>query len=293
VLLARPPQSIRTQPLRRALIAALLSLTPACMPPSWGAGALLHPARHAVGARPTRLFEELDLDGEGVKLRAWWFRAAGSRRGTVVYLHGVADNRGSSVGVADRLLARGFDVLAYDSRAHGESTGDACTYGFHEKRDLARVLDRVEAKPIVVVGSSLGAAVALQAAAIDDRIAAVVAVATFSDLRTVAAERAPFFASKGNVEEAFRIAEREASFKADDVSPVAAAAKLQVPVFVIHGADDRETPPDHSRRVHAALRSPAKLTIVAGAGHNDCLTAAVWQEIDTWLDAVVVTLVGR
>jgi hypothetical protein len=32
-------------------------------------------------------------------------------------------------------------VIAYDSRAHGESGGDACTYGFFEKEDLRRVLD--------------------------------------------------------------------------------------------------------------------------------------------------------
>jgi uncharacterized protein len=265
---------------------ALVCVTPACMPPSWAAAALLHPYRSPVRVRPAGPVEELDLDGDGVKLRAWWFRAVGQKRGTVLYLHGVADNRGSSVGVADHLVHRGLDVLAYDSRAHGESTGDACTYGFHEKRDLARVLDRVEAKPIVVIGSSLGAAVALQAAAIDDRIAGVVAVATFSDLRTVAAERAPFFASWRNIEDAFRIAEREASFKVDDVNPQLAAASVRVPVFVIHGANDRETPPDHSRRVHAALRASAKLAIVPGAGHNDALTAAMWQEIDSWLDAV-------
>jgi hypothetical protein len=65
--------------------------------------------------------------------------------------------------------------------------------------------------------------VALQAAAIDERVATVVATATFSDLRTVAFERAPFFASKGNIEGAFRLAEREAAFKVDEVSPLAAA----------------------------------------------------------------------
>ena len=45
--------------------------------------------------------------------------------------------------MADHFLARGFDVVAYDSRAHGESEGDVCTYGFYEKEDLRRVLDRV------------------------------------------------------------------------------------------------------------------------------------------------------
>ena len=117
---------------------------------------------------PTRPFDAVEFDGAGVKLKGWWFHAP-AKRGTVVYLHGVADNRGSSIGFADHFLARGFDVVAYDSRAHGESGGDTCTYGFYEKEDLRRVIDRVAAKPIILIGTSLGAAVALQEAAMEDR----------------------------------------------------------------------------------------------------------------------------
>lgn len=220
---------------RLLLLAAISAAVVACMPPSWGAGALLHPSRRQVQERPVRAVEEIDLDGQGVKLRAWWFRAEGQRRGTIVFLHGVADNRGSSISIANRFVPKGSDVLAYDSRAHRESTGDACTYGFHEKRDLMRVLDKVDAKPIVLIGTSLGAAVAIHAAAEDDRIDAVVAVATFLDLRTVATERAPFFASKGNVDEALRTAEKRGLFNVNEVSPVFAAARVGVPVLVVRG----------------------------------------------------------
>jgi alpha-beta hydrolase superfamily lysophospholipase len=60
-----------------------------------------------------------------------------------VYLHGVADNRSSAVGVIEWFTPRGFDVIAYDSRAHGQSDGTVCTYGFYEKRDLKGVIDSV------------------------------------------------------------------------------------------------------------------------------------------------------
>jgi uncharacterized protein len=272
--------------LRVLLTTILTLLTTACMPPSWGARALLHPSRRPVTSRPARPVEEMDLAGAGVKLRTWWFRAEGHSRGTVVYLHGVADNRGSSLSVAERLVPEGFDVIAYDSRAHGDSTGDACTYGFHEKVDLKSVLERVRARPIILIGTSLGAAVALQAAPIDSRIAGVIAVATFSDLRTAAAERAPFFASKANIEEALQMAERQAGFDVDQVSPAAAAANIKVPVILIHGAADKETPPAHSRRVYRAIGSSAKLVIVPSSGHNDALTPAVWREIDIWLERI-------
>ena len=89
------------------------------MPPSWGANALLHPQRRPMTRQPNRPADAVAFEGEGVKLQGWWFHA-GAPRGTVVFLHGVADNRGSAVGIADHFVARGFDVIAYDSRAHGE-----------------------------------------------------------------------------------------------------------------------------------------------------------------------------
>ncbi len=76
-------------------------------------------------------------------------------------------------------MREGFDVVADDSRAHGESAGDACTYGYHEKKDLSRVLHPLGIERAILVGGSLGAAVALQAGPGDPRIAAVVSVATW------------------------------------------------------------------------------------------------------------------
>src|SRR5262249_46004832 len=142
------------------------------------------------------------IAGSGVTLAAWRCHASGAPRGTIVYLHGVADNRASAAGWIDRLVAHGFDVVAYDSRAHGDSTGDACTSGHLEKQGLAKVIDPVRATPIVLIGTSLGAAVAIQAAAIDPRVSAVVAAETFSDLRTVAVERAPRFLTAGLIRRA-------------------------------------------------------------------------------------------
>jgi alpha-beta hydrolase superfamily lysophospholipase len=269
-------------------VAALLLGAAACMPPSWGAGALLHPTRHLPKRQPTRAFEAFEWQGAGVPLVGWWFHAApGSARGTVVYLHGVADSRGSSIGIADHFVPMGFDVVAYDSRAHGESGGDACTYGYFEKHDLARVLDRLARAPIIVMGSSMGAAIALQAAAEDARIAAVIAIAPFSDLRTAAVERAPFFASKGNIEDAFHLAEATAHFKVDEVSPVAAAPKIRSPVLLIHGDHDTETPYAHSLRILAALSEPKRLVTIPGGGHRGGLTPDAWRQLDAWLTATL------
>jgi uncharacterized protein len=227
------------------LVASVAAVLAGCMPASWGANALLHPARRAVTLPAPASFEQLTLAGADVMLKAWRLRATPPTRGTLIYLHGVADNRMSGTGIGQRFAEKGFDVIAYDSRAHGESGGEACTYGFFEKQDLVRVLDTIAVRPIVLFGVSLGAAVALQTAALDDRIAAVVAIETFSDLRTVARERVPSLVIDRSFEKALALAEQRAAFQVHEVSPAAAAAQIRVPVLLIHGARDRETLPAH------------------------------------------------
>jgi pimeloyl-ACP methyl ester carboxylesterase len=266
---------------------AAVALATACMPPSWGANALLHPARRPVGAVPVTPHRDVTVESDGLKLRGWLFPAAGAPRHgvTVVYLHGVGDTRASGIGIAGQLVRQGFDVAAFDSRAHGESDGAACTYGFHEKRDLARILDALGARRVVLVGASLGAAVALQEAPEDHRVVAVVAAASFSDLATVARERVRWVATDGQVEDALALAEREGAFQVAAVSPVLAAARIRVPVLLVHGEDDGQTSVAHSRRIFTALAGPKEYRQIPGAGHNDALTRA-WPGVERWIHEV-------
>ena len=263
--------------------------------PTLGAKGILHPYRREVVTAPPESCVDEVFTGFDVMLKGWrCVPAAGIMRGTVVYLHGVADNRVSAAGVIDRFQRRGFEVIAYDSRAHGESSGTACTYGVLEKRDLRRVLDRVEPGPVVLIGASLGGAVALQTAADDPRVTVVVAAETFSDLRTVVRERAPFFFTDGAIAQAFELAERNGHFDVDEASPAAAAAHITQPVMLIHGAGDVATPPAHSERVFAALRGPKRLVLVPGAAHNRSLHGEeVWRQIDRWIDAALAAQLPR
>jgi uncharacterized protein len=261
--------------------------------PTIGAGALLHPARQRTIADAPEFCNDAWFNGAGVTLTGWRCRSEGARRGTVVYLHGIADNRSSGAGVVHRFVRNGFDVVAYDSRAHGDSDGPACTYGFYEKQDLQRVLDTVAGGPVVVVGTSLGAAVALQAAAVDKRVSAVVAAEVFSDLESIARERAPFIFTDALIREALRVAGEQGQFDVTSVSPVRAAGMIDVPVLVVHGAADVDTKPEHSQRVYDALRGPKRLIIVPGAGHNASLNGRVWAEIEGWIDTIVPTIVTR
>jgi pimeloyl-ACP methyl ester carboxylesterase len=279
---------------RRFLLIGLASLALlvgfiARQAPSWGAGALLHPLRRRVHQHPPANCEDAVFAGSGVTLKGWrgstpWHE----KRGTIICLHGVADNRASSAGVIERFTGKGFDVIAYDSRAHGESGGEFCTYGYFEKEDLRRVLDAIGTGPIVLIGSSLGAAVALQAAVDDPRVAAVVAAEVFCDLRTIVRDRMPSFVAEGMIRKALSLAGQRGGFDVDSVSPMIAARRVNAPVLLIHGAKDIDTRPEHSRRVFAALAGPKRLILLENARHNESLSeASVWVEIESWLAGVL------
>ena len=255
--------------------------------PAFGAGALLHPLRVRGAGPPPPHCEDTFFDGDGVRLAAWRCRATAERRGTIVTLHGFGDNRRGAVGIITRYLPRGFDVIAYDSRAHGESGGDVCTYGVYERNDLRRVIDALDGGPVVLMGASLGGAVALQEAAHDPRIAAVIAAESFSDLRTIAWERAPSYFTAPMIQRAFELAERQGRFRVDDASPERTAALIAAPVLLVHGAKDIDTPPDHSRRIYRALKGTKRLILVPAAGHNHSLQPEVWPEIDAWIESAL------
>jgi uncharacterized protein len=253
--------------------------------PGVGAGALLFPSRHVNARQAPEGCVSRTFPGDDLTLDGWLCTSpALIHRGTVVYLHGVADNRGSSIETIRRLLPRGYDVVAYDSRGHGASQGDRCTYGYFEKRDLQHVLDELGEGNVILIGHSLGGAVALQAAAIDHRVRAVVAASTFADLRSIATERAPAVFTPSLIKAAFERAEHDGQFDVDRVSPLRAAADINVPVLIIHGALDRQTRPAHSELVFAALRGPKELLIVPDAGHNDALKSDVWTKVERWID---------
>jgi dipeptidyl aminopeptidase/acylaminoacyl peptidase len=77
-----------------------------------------------------------------------------------------------------------------------------------------------------------------------------------------------------------------------DVSPVKAAARINVPVLLVHGEDDHETRLVHSERVFGALAGPRRLMLVKGAGHDDAMGRA-WPDVEAWIDRVAAGTVER
>jgi pimeloyl-ACP methyl ester carboxylesterase len=204
----------------------------------------------------------------------------------VQLFHGVSDNRAGMLGYAEFLLRSGYNVLLMDARAHGASDGAMATYGWLERSDTRAVVDALEAaekvRHLFALGESLGAAIALQSAAADSRIEAVVAEASFANLREVSFDYAGLGISHWLGRTLFRpaaltaihSAEREGGFRFDDVSPERAVAARPFAVFLICGESDRRIPCRHAKRIFKSAMGPKSLWRVPGAGHSEALGRA-------------------
>jgi uncharacterized protein len=223
---------------------------------------------------------------DGIVLRGWKVRAANPNRDWVLLLHGRSQNRLSMLGYANFLLSSGYSVLMMDARAHGESGGEIATYGHLERYDVHSILDALTASEntdqIFVLGESMGAAVALQAAAIDPRIEGVVAEGAFRNLHEVMFDYAGLrwnaFLGKTLFRPVAMLAvhevEKQASFRFDDVSPEASVAARKFRVMLISGLSDHNIPKRHAQAIFLAAAGPKELWLVPKAGHQGAMHAA-------------------
>lgn len=205
-------------------------------------------------------------------------------RGTIVLLHGIRMDRLALLGFAREFVDHGYRSVLIDVRGHGESTGTHLTYGTVEARDVSQVLDAVETRfgrtPTFVFGHSYGGAVALHVAATDARVHAVVAVSAFASVRRVVTdyERKYVPALEPWIPESWlSAAVNDAADLAEfdpEQSPESAAARIRVPLLLIHGTGDTQVPPSHAQELAFAARDHAELLLLPGDTHDSVIAGS-------------------
>lgn len=240
--------------------------------------------------------------GDGLRLSGWWLPQE-RPRGVVVGCHGHGGRKDDLLGIGTSVWRAGYSVLLFDFRGRGESDPWPQTLVSREVDDLRAALayasGREPGARIGVIGFSMGAAVALLAAAEDERIAAVVSDSAFTSGRDVVAHgvrSALRIAPEFLLLAADEVVHRRHGYRFSQVRPIDAVGRIAPrPVLIIHGEGDTTTPVEHAHRLYAAAGEPRELWVVPGVEHCGayfCDRPAYCQRVIGFFDQYLGSLEG-
>ncbi len=242
-----------------------------------------HPPRHTAGYAVARNlpcdpedlklpFEAWTLDlPDGGKLPVWEINLKDDKKLTAVFIHGWGRSRIDMLASLEPWKEICDRLVFYDLRGHGDSTDCDSRLGCDEHKDLIALLERLGETKFLLVGRSMGACIAIAAAACDskvaNRIAGVIAYAPYMDfpktlrgrLRGMGFPARPisdlaivWFALKGL---------RQSSTLKD-------AGRLCCPLLIIHGSEDKISSSQDVKMITDASKD-GQLYTSQGAGHSD------------------------
>jgi dipeptidyl aminopeptidase/acylaminoacyl peptidase len=249
-----------------------------------------HPPKYPLHVPPSVYkadYEEVSFSSEdGILLKGWLIKPAKYDKNApaIIICHGLGANRSDFTELAASLARRGYFVLTFDFRAHGESGGGRTSLGLHEQKDIAAALAFVKARSeiapgrIGIYGFSLGGSSAILAAAKTGAFSAVVADSAFTSLKDQARDAITgFYHLPAFPFLPLTIVGYELYFqtRAGQVSPVSLISRLSpVPVLIIAGEGDKLIPAYNGRRLYAAAQEPKELWIIPVSDHGGTIVAA-------------------
>ncbi len=242
---------------------------------------MLYPAPSVpVPSPPPPPLEEVALElptGEAVS--AWAREGPGTGDApAVLFFHGNGENLETLrwAGLFDRLADLGVHSLAVDFPGYGRSRGSPSEASLTAAGEagFAWLAERYPGSPKVVLGWSLGAAVAVQVAGRHPQeTAGLVLLSAWDDLESLGGVHFPRWLVGMALP--------------DRYDSRALAPEIRSPVLMIHGAVDDIIPVGHGRRLHQAFADGTRFVEVPGAGHNDLLgREVVWEELGRFFRAI-------
>jgi alpha-beta hydrolase superfamily lysophospholipase len=214
------------------------------------------------------------LTGElGTHIAAWYLPAENSRA-TIVLLHGIRGDRRSMVSRAAMFRDAGYATVMVDLPAHGESPGDAITFGYREQHGVRAAVEFARSTNpdhrIAVLGISLGGAAALLGSPLG--VDAVVVESVYPTINRAVHNRVAnrLGPLSDLVAPALLCQLRpRLGITTAELRPIDHIAAVGCPILVASGELDHHTTLADTQELFNTAREPKQLAIFDGAGHVD------------------------
>lgn len=227
---------------------------------------------------------------DGGDLEVWRIEPEGTSAGCVVFMHGWGRNRDRMLGRA-RIFARwGYTAVIHSARDHGNSSPCRFMNALKFAEDIEAVLAWIGA-PVLLYGHSAGSAGAIIAAARNPGKIRLLFLEgcyprTREALMSLYTWANPMF---GRLFGPAILGWMNLFYRGglDKADPCRLARSVEMPVMLIHGAEDRRFPVAFARRLAACFRpGQARLFVAAGAGHSHASRAPDYPAaVKAFLDA--------
>jgi pimeloyl-ACP methyl ester carboxylesterase len=242
-----------------------------------------HPGKnsHAVQFRFNRAIPALPLEG---------FKQP---RGTVVLLHGYGLDQISMLPWAFWCAQHGWQAVLVDLRGHGKSTGRHISFGPVESAELQALLTHLREtgrapSPVVALGVSYGASLALRWADTDPSLDSVVAIAPYARLSdAIERIRADFVPWVPRAAVAAAIAQLPAviGVQASDLDTLSHEGRSRFPALLIAGGLDVIAPVKEVESLQNRCAPGSKLWVLDSANHESLpfLFNEISVPVEHWL----------
>ncbi|HEY8284511.1 MAG TPA: alpha/beta hydrolase [Chloroflexota bacterium] len=214
--------------------------------------------------------------GPGAPLSGWWFPQPDSDQ-VVIVCYGYRNRKAEMLGVGAALWRHGFNVLLFDYHGHGAHVGTRVTLGYRELDDVLAAVEyvcrRLPTARVGLLGYSMGAAIAIMAAARDGRVRTVIADSPFAAQQNPVRKRLRQSlhvpqAGSPLLFLADQFLYRLLGYHFRDVEPLREVAALgSRPLLLVHGMADSTIDYRDSELLYAAAPGTKELWLLPGVEH--------------------------
>lgn len=196
-----------------------------------------------------------DTPNDGL-IHALHFKAQGTSKGLVYYLHGNAGSLRDWGWIYPEFVQRDYDLCIIDYRKYGKSAGKLSEENMHS--DVAYVykelLREYQEENIIVYGRSIGTGMAAFLAA-NTNPKALVLESPYYSVADIAKKIAPIFPLNLLLK-----------FKFESYKSI---LKVKCPIYIIHGDNDNVVPFESGEKLYQVAPDKINFYRVTGGQHND------------------------